>query len=178
MFKKGDFVSIKNSNLKGKILNVKKINIKNDNKNINKNITTHKDNEYTVLINNKKTHILENNLILLDNTKDDFEIKNNMLNNFSNNIKLNYDIDKSNTFIPEIMLRHKNVDEAIYELENFINESIYNKIYTVKIIHGKSGGILRKAVHDYLKSNKNILEFRLGNYFEGSYGVTIAKIKR
>lgn len=140
MLKKGDFVSVKNSTLKGKILNIKKY------KNIQKHSNT--ENEYIVLINNKKVHISENNLIVLDNNENNMSNTNNYIDNSkkinyessnnSNNIKINYNIGNTSNFIPEIMIRHKNVDEAIYELEDFINEAIYNNIYTVRIIHGKS----------------------------------------
>ena len=57
-------------------------------------------------------------------------------------------------------------------------KAIKNNVKDIKIIHGKNGGILRKAVHDYLKHNKHVETFRLGNYYEGSYGVTIIKLKQ
>ena len=75
------------------------------------------------------------------------------------------------------MLRHKTLDIALFELENFIEESISNNILNIRIIHGKNGGILRKGVHDYLKKSNKVIEFRLGGYTEGQYGVTIVKLK-
>ena len=175
MFKVGDYVSIKESNLSGIILKCKT------------NIT--KSNYYTVLINNKKMNIEENKLEVsnkdLNNRYENkYTIKNkkNIANNSNTNssankIEINYDVSTNENFEAEIMLRHKNVDEAICDLENFINQALCNKVYIIKIIHGKSGGILRKAVHEYLKDCNNVVEYRLGNYFEGSYGVTIAQIK-
>jgi DNA mismatch repair protein MutS2 len=47
----------------------------------------------------------------------------------------------------------------------------------VKIIHGKNNGILRNTVHEYLKDNSNIQSYRIGNYYEGGIGVTIAFMK-
>jgi DNA mismatch repair protein MutS2 len=47
----------------------------------------------------------------------------------------------------------------------------------VRIVHGKGTGALRKAVHAYLKTQKNIAEYRLGEYGEGDAGVTIVKFK-
>lgn len=77
----------------------------------------------------------------------------------------------------EIMLRHLTEYEAIDKLEIFLDKMIANKIPRVRIIHGKSGGILRNAVHSYLKEHPYIENFRLGYYHEGGIGVTIANIK-
>ena len=77
----------------------------------------------------------------------------------------------------EIMLRHLTEYEAIDKLDTFIDKMIANKIPRVRIIHGKSGGILRNAVHNYLKEHPFIQDFRLGYYHEGGIGVTIANIK-
>ena len=77
----------------------------------------------------------------------------------------------------EIMLRHLTEYEAIDKLEIFLDKMIANKIPRVRIIHGKSGGVLRNAVHSYLKEHPYIEDFRLGYYHEGGIGVTIANIK-
>ena len=60
---------------------------------------------------------------------------------------------------------------------NNIKKNLDLDIKNIKIIHGRNGGVLRKAVHEYLKHNKNVESYRLGNYYEGSYGVTIIKLK-
>ncbi|MDD2628019.1 MAG: Smr/MutS family protein [Clostridia bacterium] len=80
--------------------------------------------------------------------------------------------------IPEIMLRHKTVDEAIYELDKFIDTCVISGFVRIKIIHGKSGGILRKAVHEYLNNCPVIEKYEIGNYHEGGLGVTIAFINK
>ena len=77
----------------------------------------------------------------------------------------------------EIMVRHQTVDEAIENVEKFIDNAICNNVKIVKIIHGKKGGVLRKEVHKYLENNPNVKEHRLGGYYEGSYGVTIVFLK-
>ena len=77
----------------------------------------------------------------------------------------------------EIMLRHLTEYEAIDKLEIFLDKMIANKIPRVRIIHGKSGGVLRNAVHSYLKEHPYIKDYRLGFYHEGGIGVTIANIK-
>lgn len=102
---------------------------------------------------------------------------NHILNENKNRAKVTF-YDISNTFIPELMIRHQTLDIAMYNVENFLNEALINKVYEIKIIHGRNGGILRHAVHEYLKHNKNVESFRLGSYYEGSYGVTFIKLKQ
>ncbi|MEG1704992.1 MAG: Smr/MutS family protein [Clostridia bacterium] len=118
-----------------------------------------------VKINNKKVKIDENKLQLFNypetNTRS----------------SVTYDIDKNKDFSNEIMLRHKTKDEAIYELDKFIDDCISNEVKIVRIIHGKNGGVLRKAVHEYLRHNKYVESYKLGGYFEGQFGVTIANLK-
>lgn len=77
----------------------------------------------------------------------------------------------------EIMLRHQTVEEALNNLDKFIDNAICNNVKIVKIIHGKQGGKLRHAVHEYLENSPYVKEYRLGGYYEGSYGVTIAFLK-
>ncbi len=92
-------------------------------------------------------------------------------------VTLNY--ERNIKDIPnEIMLRHLTKEVAIEKLELFISNCIMNKVYTVKIIHGKNGGILRNAVHEYLKNCEYVEDFKLAGYFEGQFGVTIANLKR
>ncbi len=74
-------------------------------------------------------------------------------------------------------LRGKTVEEALGELEMFIDKCVLNGIGEVTIIHGKGTGALRSAVSDRLRMHPNVSEYRLGVYGEGENGVTIAKIK-
>ena len=67
--------------------------------------------------------------------------------------------------------------EAITELENFIDQAILNGLEEVKVVHGVGTGVLLKVIRDYLKKDKNVLEFRRGKYGEGENGVTIIKLK-
>ena len=107
--------------------------------------------------------------------------------NIENITKINKNIEKEHkttvnvkVFSPpldEIMIRHQTVDEALENLDKFIDNAICNNVKIVKIIHGKRGGILRKEVHKYLENNPYVKEHRLGGYYEGSYGVTIAFLK-
>lgn len=74
----------------------------------------------------------------------------------------------------EIMLRHKLKDDAIAELDKYIDQAIVAKLGRVRIIHGRHGGVLRDAVHEYLKSHPYVKEYEIAGYGEGGIGVTIA----
>ena len=100
------------------------------------------------------------------------------LNNKSNiNNSFTVKVNLSSPPIDEIMIRHQTVDEALDNLEKFIDNAVCNNVKIVKIIHGKSGGILRREVHKYLENSPYVKDHRLGGYYEGSYGVTIAFLK-
>lgn len=75
----------------------------------------------------------------------------------------------------ELDLRGMTVDEALIELEQFIDHAIMAKLPSAVIIHGKGTGALRAAVHSKLKTMKNLLTFRLGTFGEGESGVTIVE---
>ncbi len=77
----------------------------------------------------------------------------------------------------EFDMRGMTVDEGLMELDRYIDGAVLAGIPSVTIIHGKGTGALRKAVHGFLRSNKNIITFRLGVFGEGEAGVTIAEIK-
>ena len=77
----------------------------------------------------------------------------------------------------ELDLRGQTVEEAIMELDMFVNKSLLSNISQVTIIHGKGTGALRAAVHKYLRQCKQVKAFRLGVYGEGEDGVTIVEFK-
>lgn len=77
----------------------------------------------------------------------------------------------------EVDLRGQNAEEALMILDQFIDNCALSGVKTITIIHGKGTGVLRKAVHQRLKSHKLIRVFRLGVYGEGESGVTIAELK-
>jgi len=76
----------------------------------------------------------------------------------------------------ELDLRGKSSDEALLELDRFIDGAIMTGLHTVTVIHGKGTGVLRAAVHEHLKKTRQIKSFRLGKYGEGENGVTIVEI--
>lgn len=77
----------------------------------------------------------------------------------------------------ELDLRGEMVEDALAELDMFVNRCLMTNTSMVTIIHGKGTGALRSAVHSYLKQSRHIKSFRLGVYGEGETGVTIAEFK-
>ena len=75
----------------------------------------------------------------------------------------------------EVDLRGMDAVEAICVLDNYLDSAMRANLGTVRIIHGKGTGVLRKAVQDALKKNKFVKKYRLGQYGEGEDGVTIAE---
>ncbi len=69
------------------------------------------------------------------------------------------------------------VHEAIPEVEAFIDAAVISNLEEVRIVHGVGTGKLRAGIHDYLRTQRNVAEYRLGKYGEGETGVTIVKIK-
>lgn len=77
----------------------------------------------------------------------------------------------------ELDIRGMMSDEGVMEVDRFIDNCILGGIETITIIHGKGTGALRNAVHQFLKTNKNVKSYRLGAYGEGEAGVTVAVLK-
>ena len=85
---------------------------------------------------------------------------------------------RENRSVPgEIDIRGMASDEAIIELDRYIDNAVLSGITDIRIIHGKGTGVLRKAVQEHLKRHKNIESYRLGVFGEGEAGVTVAQIK-
>lgn len=84
-----------------------------------------------------------------------------------------------NTFIDvvnEIDLRGKMAEDALIELEKYLDLALHSNWNEIRIIHGKGTGALRSRIHAFLKKNKLIKSYRLGNYGEGDTGVTIIEM--
>ena len=78
---------------------------------------------------------------------------------------------------PEVDLRGMTGDEAVVELDRFLDNAVMGKLQEVRIIHGKGTGAVRSAVREHLKRSRYVKSFRPGRYGEGEDGVTIAELK-
>ena len=86
-------------------------------------------------------------------------------------------MSKSFSISHEINLLGRTVDEAISELDKYLDDAYLAHMPSVRVVHGKGTGALRSAVHSHLKRLKYVKEFRLGEYGEGDAGVTIVTFK-
>jgi len=77
----------------------------------------------------------------------------------------------------ELDIRGMAADEGVLEVDRFIDSSLMGGLQLITIIHGKGTGILRDAVHRYLKAHRQVKSFRLGKYGEGEAGVTVVELK-
>lgn len=77
----------------------------------------------------------------------------------------------------ELDLRGKNIEEAIFEIDKFLDDAYIVGLKEVSLIHGKGTGVLRQGVQEYLRKHKFIKKFRDGEFNEGGLGVTIAQLK-
>ena len=84
---------------------------------------------------------------------------------------------KSFSVSPEINLLGKTVDEAVAELDKYLDDASLAHLSTVRVVHGKGTGALRSGIHSYLKRQKHVKSFRLGAFGEGDAGVTIVELK-
>ncbi len=77
----------------------------------------------------------------------------------------------------EINVIGMTVDEAIPEVEVFLDSAVISNLAGVRIVHGMGTGKLRAGIHDYLRKQRYVASFRLGKYGEGDIGVTIVTLK-
>lgn len=86
-------------------------------------------------------------------------------------------MSKSYSVSTEINLLGKTVDEALSELDKYLDDAYLAHLPSVRVVHGKGTGALRNAVHNYLRKNKVVKQYRLGEFGEGDAGVTIVEFR-
>ncbi|MBQ6716505.1 MAG: endonuclease MutS2 [Clostridia bacterium] len=77
----------------------------------------------------------------------------------------------------ECDVRGMTVEEALVQVDLFIDGACLNSLKQISVIHGKGTGALRSGIHSHLKRHPSVSEFRLGRYGEGEDGVTILTLK-
>ncbi len=80
------------------------------------------------------------------------------------------------TIKTELDVRGRNLDEALLEVDKFLDDASIAGLHEVMIIHGKGMGILREGIQNFLKTNNHVISFRKGKYGEGETGVTVVEI--
>ena len=85
-------------------------------------------------------------------------------------------MSKSLSVSPEINLLGKTVDEAVAELDKYLDDALLSHLNSVRVIHGKGTGALRKGIHEYLRRQKHVKSYRLAEFGEGDAGVTIVEL--
>ena len=86
-------------------------------------------------------------------------------------------LDKSRKTSMELNLLGYTVEEALAEVDRFLDHAMLSNQNTVYIIHGNGTGALRTAIQKHLRTHKAVKSFRLGRYGEGESGVTVVELK-
>lgn len=86
-------------------------------------------------------------------------------------------MSKSSSIHPDINLIGKTVDEAIPELDKYLDDAYLAHLPQVTVIHGRGTGALKNAIHAHLKKLSYVKSFRVGGFGEGDHGVTIVEFK-
>ena len=92
-------------------------------------------------------------------------------------IKDKYSINKAATINPEINLLGCTVDEAVTKLEKYLDDAMIAGLSSVRVVHGKGTGALRKGIHEYLRHLKFVKSYQLAEFGEGDAGVTVVTFK-
>ena len=112
-------------------------------------------------------------LKLVVSTDDIVKIQKKKTNKFKNFASLK----RASQVRGEIDLRGMNADEAIAELETYMDRAMLTGYHEIYIIHGKGTMVLRKKIHEYLRTSKYVAEFKDANQNEGGVGCTVVTLK-
>ena len=85
---------------------------------------------------------------------------------------------KTKFISPEINVIGKNVEDAIYVIDKYLDNCYLSGMSPIRIVHGKGTGRLREGIHQYLKINPHVKSFRIGTFGEGEMGVTVVELKK
>ncbi|MDO5145683.1 MAG: endonuclease MutS2 [Eubacteriales bacterium] len=88
-----------------------------------------------------------------------------------------YSINKAATISPEINLLGHTVDEAVAKLEKYLDDAMIAGLSSVRVVHGKGTGALRKGIHEYLRRQKFVKSYQLAEFGEGDAGVTVVTFR-
>ena len=122
---------------------------------------------------NSRIQVQTGILKLVVSTDDIVKIQKKKTNKFKNFASLK----RASQVRGEIDLRGMNADEAIAELETYMDRAMLTGYHEIYIIHGKGTMILRKKIHEYLRTSKYVTEFKDANQNEGGIGCTVATLK-
>lgn len=89
----------------------------------------------------------------------------------------NFASTRTNQVRNEVDLRGMNVDEGLSELEVYLDRAMLNGYHEVYVIHGKGTMVLRKAIHEFLRTCKYVHEYKDANQNEGGIGCTVVTLK-
>jgi len=122
---------------------------------------------------NNRIQVQTGILKLVVSTDDIVKIQKKKTNKFKNFVSLK----RTSQVRGEIDLRGMNADEAIAELETYMDRAMLTGYHEIYIIHGKGTMVLRKKIHEYLRTSKYVTEFKDANQNEGGIGCTVATLK-
>lgn len=115
-----------------------------------------------------KTNVNLSDIKLIDTNNSNSKLKKGI------NVKLQ---NTSKNVSTKIDVMGLNVDEAIFEIDKFLDTAYINHLSPITILHGKGTGKLKSGIHAFLKTNKYVKSYRIGDYHEGQDGVTIVELK-
>ncbi len=84
---------------------------------------------------------------------------------------------KVQSVTPSINVRGSNLDDAVMDVDKYLDDAYIAGLKEVTIIHGRGEGVLREGIHSMLKGHKHVAKFRKGAYNEGGDGVTVVELK-
>ncbi|NWO19531.1 endonuclease MutS2 [Leptotrichia sp. oral taxon 223] len=125
------------------------------------------------IMSNNRIQVQTGILKLVVSTDDIVKIQKRKTNKFKNFASLK----RTSQVRGEIDLRGMNADEAIAELETYMDRAMLTGYHEIYIIHGKGTMVLRKKIHEYLRTSKYVTEFKDANQNEGGIGCTVATLK-